>query len=83
MERRGVARSGSFDRFQRCTITIRGSSRSVFFDLCADDAADPQPASPTRLLLDAARNRGAERKKKMGPPFGPDVGRKKMASFRC
>jgi hypothetical protein len=31
--------------------------------------------SRTRFLLDAARNRGAERKKKMEPPFGPDVGR--------
>ena len=35
----------------------------------------PLAASPTRFLLDAARNRGAERKKKMEPPFGPDVGR--------
>ena len=34
-----------------------------------------QGTSPTRFLLDAAPNRGAERKKKMGPPFGPDVGR--------
>jgi hypothetical protein len=32
-------------------------------------------ASRTRLLLDAAPNRGVERKKKIGPQFGPDVGR--------
>ena len=32
------------------------------------------PTSRTRLLLDAAPNRGVERKKKIGPQFGPDVG---------
>jgi hypothetical protein len=32
-------------------------------------------SSRTRLLLDAAPNRGVERKKKIGPQFGPDVGR--------
>jgi hypothetical protein len=31
--------------------------------------------SRTRLLLDAAPNRGVERKKKIGSQFGPDVGR--------
>ena len=35
----------------------------------------PTSTSPTRFLLDAAPNRGVERKKKTGPPLGPDVGR--------
>jgi hypothetical protein len=41
----------------------------------ATNSGENFEASRTRLLLDAALNRGVERKKKIGPQFGPDVGR--------